>query len=524
MPETVLVSGEGLTVADLASVARDGAAVRLAPGTRERVRAAREVVERAAREARRVYGVTTGFGSLADVNIPPADARALQKNLLRSHACGVGEPFARDVVRATLALKVNAFARGTSGVREELVDAVAALLEDDVVPVVPSQGSVGASGDLAPLAHLFLPLIGEGEVWRDGRRAPAAEAMRGAGRAPIALEPIEGLALINGTQVMTAIAALAAHDGRRLLGAAQVAAALSIDALRGSVVPFRAEFRGARAHPGAVAVAANLARLLEGSPINASHKDCSRLQDAYSLRTTAAVLGAAVEAHAYASRVVDREMNADTGNPLVVAETGEILSGGNFHGEPVALACDFLAIALAEVANVAERRVNRLVDPRLSELPAFLTKHAGLHSGMMIAQYTAAALVSENKGLAHPASVDSIPTSAEKEDHVSMGTIAARKAEAVLRNAERVVAIELLAAAQAIEFLRPLETTGALEAVHRAVREASPPLEEDRPLAPDIEAVARLVREGRIVDAAQRAAGPLEWPRDGGADAHHAAW
>ncbi len=521
MPETVLVSGEGLTVVDLAAVARDGVGVGLAPGARERIRAAREVVAGAVRDGRRVYGVTTGFGSLSDANIPPADARALQKNLLRSHACGVGEPLGRDVVRATLALKLNTFARGTSGVREEIADAVAALLEHDVVPVVPSQGSVGASGDLAPLAHLFLPLIGEGEVWRDGRRAPAGEAMRGTGRALLALEPIEGLALINGTQVMTAIAA---HDARRLLGAAQVAAALSIDALRGSVAPFRAEFRGARPHPGAVAVAANLARLLDGSAINASHKDCSRLQDAYSLRTTAAVLGAAVEAHGYALRVVEREMNADTGNPLVVAETGEILSGGNFHGEPVALACDFLAIALAEVASVAERRVNRLVDPRLSELPAFLTKDAGLHSGMMIAQYTAAALVSENKVLAHPASVDSIPTSAEKEDHVSMGTIAARKAESILRNAERVVAIELLAAAQAIEFLRPLETTAALEAAHRAVREVSPPLEGDRPLASDIEAVARLVRDGRIVEVAQRAAGPLEWPREDAADPHHAAW
>lgn len=524
MAETISISGEGLSIAALVAVARDGVAATLPDDARARIRAARAVVANAVRENRRVYGVTTGFGSLSDVSIPPADARALQKNLLRSHACGVGEPLARDVVRATLALKLNAFARGTSGVREEIADALLSLLANDIVPVVPSQGSVGASGDLAPLAHLFLPIIGEGEVWRDGRRIPASEAMRGTGRALIALEPIEGLALINGTQVMTAIAALALHDARRLVGAAQIAAALSIDALRGSAVPFRPEFRRARAHPGAVAVAANITRLLDGSAIKASHTDCARLQDAYSLRTTAAVLGAAVEAIAYAHRVVGREMNADTGNPLVSAETGEILSGGNFHGEPVAIACDLLAIGVAEVASIAERRVNRLVDPHLSELPAFLTPHAGLHSGMMIVQYTAAALVSENKTLAHPASVDSIPTSAEKEDHVSMGTIAARKAEAVLRNAERVVAIELLCGAQGIDLLRPLETTGTLEAVRRAIREVAPTLEEDRPLAAEIEAVARLVREGRIVEAAQTGAGPLEWPREDADDPHHAAW
>ncbi len=514
MRSAISISGEGLSVVDLAAVARAGAGVELAPGTRERIRAARAVVDRAVAEGRRVYGVTTGFGSLSDVNIPPAESRALQRNLLRSHAVGVGEPFARDVVRATLALKLNTFARGTAGVREAVADAIAAFLARDVVPVVPAQGSVGASGDLAPLAHLFLPLIGEGEVWRDGRRAAGAEAIRAAGVAPIVLEAGEGLALINGTQTMTAVAALALFDARRLLGAAQVAGAMSIDALRGSVVPFRPEFRRARPHPGGVAVAANLTRLLAGSAIHASHANCSRLQDAYSLRTVPAVVGAAVEVVAAALRVVEREMNSDTGNPLVDAESGEILSGGNFHGEPVAIACDTLAIAFAEVASIAERRVNRLVDPHLSDLPAFLTRAAGLHSGMMIAQYTAAALVSENKILAHPASVDSIPTSAEKEDHVSMGTIAARKAEAILRNAERVVAIELLAAAQGIDLLRPLATSAPLDAAHRVIRAVSPMLGDDRPLAPDIEAVARLVRDGSIVDAAEKAGAPLDWPDD----------
>jgi histidine ammonia-lyase len=514
MSEAIVITGDGLTMADLARIARTRRAVAIAPDARARVRAARSVVDRVVAEGRRVYGVTTGFGSLSDVNIRPAETQALQRNLLRSHAVGVGAPFAPEVVRATLALKLNAFARGTAGAREAVVDAIAALLERDVVPVVPAQGSVGASGDLAPLAHLFLPLIGEGEVWRDGRRVPSAAALRDAGLSPIALEAGEGLALINGTQAMTAVAALALHDARSLLGAAQCAAALSIDALRGSVVPFGAAFRRARPHPGAAAVAENLERLLAGSAINASHADCKRLQDAYSLRTAPAVLGAALEAAAAASRTVAREMNADTGNPLVDAERGEILSGGNFHGEPVAIACDLLAIGLAEVASIAERRINRLVDPHLSELPAFLASEPGLHSGMMIAQYTAAALVSENKGLAHPASVDSIPTSAEKEDHVSMGTIAARKAEAVLRNAERVVAIELLAAVQGIEFLRPLETSAPLEAVVRAVRAASPRLAEDRSLAPDIEAVARLVQGGALAAAAASAGCSLAWPSE----------
>jgi histidine ammonia-lyase len=314
---------------------------------------------------------------------------------------------------------------------------------------------------------------------------------------------------------MTAIAALASFDARRLLAAAQIATALSLDALRGSTVPFREEFRRARAHPGIAAACANLTRLLSGSAINESHRDCKKLQDAYSLRAAPAVLGTALDAAAYAARVVEREMNADTGNPLVFAADGAILSGGNFHGEPVAVASDFFAIALADLAGISERRVNRLVDPHLSDLPPFLARDPGLHSGMMIAQYTAAALVSECKVLAHPASVDSIPTSADKEDHVSMGMHAARKLAQVLDNAERVVAIELLAAAQGIEFLRPLRTTGALEAVHARIREVSPPLDADRTLAPDIEAVAGLIRSGRITEAAQTAAGPLEWPQEG---------
>jgi histidine ammonia-lyase len=525
------LNGESLTIDALARIARGAVgAPRLADAARERIRAARAVVEQAVAEGRRVYGVTTGFGSLSDVNIAPDDARALQINLLRSHAAGVGEPLAPDVVRAMLALKLNTFARGTAGVRESLADAVAALLECNVIPVVPSQGSVGASGDLAPLAHLCLPLVGEGEAWidleRDGsargaaavlacaRSVPAADALRAAGIAPLALEAIEGLALINGTQAMTAVLALALFDARRLLGAAQIAAALSIDALRGSVVPFREEFRRARPHAGGAAVSVNLTRLLAGSPINASHRDCKKLQDAYSLRTAPAVLGAAIDSIAHAWRVVEREMNSDTGNPLVFAETGEILSGGNFHGAPVAAASDLVAIALTDVASIAERRVNRLVSPQLSELPAFLARDPGLHSGLMIAQYTAAALVSECKTLSHPASVDSIPTSAEKEDHVSMGMTAACKAARVLRNVEHVVAIEILAAAQAIEFLRPLRTTDALEAVHARVRAVSPAVEADRALGSDIEAVAALVREGSIVDAAHAVAGAgaLEWP------------
>lgn len=526
MRAPIELTGEDLTIAAVAEIARDGAAAAITPAARDRIRAARAIVDRAVTEGRRVYGVTTGFGSLSDVNIARDDVRSLQINLLRSHAAGVGESLAPDVVRAMLALKLNTFARGTSGVRESLAEAVSALIERNVVPVVPSQGSVGASGDLAPLAHLCLPLVGEGEVWieleRGGtsreaaalagaRRAPAADALRAAGIEPLTLEAIEGLALINGTQAMTAVLALALFDARRLLGAAQIAAALSIDALRGSVVPFREEFRRARPHAGGAAVSANLTRLLAGSAINESHHDCKKLQDAYSLRTIPAVLGAATESVAHAWRIVEREMNADTGNPLVFAETGEILSGGNFHGAPVAAVADLVAIALTDVASIAERRVNRLVSPQLSELPAFLAREPGLHSGLMIAQYTAAALVSECKALSHPASVDSIPTSAEKEDHVSMGMTAACKAVRVLRNVERVVAIEVLTAAQAIEFLRPLTTTEALESAHARVRAVSPAVNADRALAPDIEAIAALVQGGALVEAAEKVAGPLEW-------------
>ncbi|MFN0151478.1 MAG: histidine ammonia-lyase [bacterium] len=507
------LSGSNLTIPNLAAIARDGRGAALDEDARARIRAARAVVERAVAEGRRVYGVTTGFGALSDVNISPDDARALQLNLLRSHAAGVGDALPADVVRAMLALKLNTIARGTSGVREAVGDAVIAFLEKDVVPHVPSQGSVGASGDLAPLAHLALPLVGEGEAWHRGARVHAADALRAARVTPLTLEALEGLALINGTQAMTALLGLALFDARRLLGAAQVAAALSIDALRGSVVPFRDEFRRARPHTGGAAISANLARLLAGSPINASHRDCKKLQDAYSLRTAPAVLGSALETLAHAWGVVEHEMNADTGNPLVFAETNEVLSGGNFHGAPVAAVSDFIAIALTDVASLAERRVNRLVSAHLSELPAFLARDPGLHSGFMIAQYTAAALVSECKVLAHPASVDSIPTSAEKEDHVSMGMTAAVKAARIVSNVERVVAIELLAAAQGIEFLRPLQSTEALEAAHRTIRAASPALDADRSLSSDIESIAALIRDGSILAATQQAAGPLEWPK-----------
>lgn len=513
MPRSITLTGNDLTIPALAEIARGGGAARADDAASARIRAARAVVERAVAEGRRVYGVTTGFGALSDVNISPADARALQLNLLRSHAAGVGDALPAGVVRAMLALKLNTIARGTSGVREAVADALSAFLAKDVTPHVPSQGSVGASGDLAPLAHLALPLVGEGEAWHGGRRLAGADALRAARVEPLVLEPLEGLALINGTQAMTAVLALALFDARRLLGAAQIAAALSIDALRGSVVPFRDEFRRARPHAGAAAVSANLARLVAGSPINASHRDCKKLQDAYSLRTAPAVLGSALDTLAHAWGVVEREMNADTGNPLVFAETNEVLSGGNFHGAPVAAVSDFVAIALADVASLAERRVNRLVSAHLSDLPAFLAREPGLHSGMMIAQYTAAALVSECKVLAHPASVDSIPTSAEKEDHVSMGMTAAVKAARVLGNVERVVAIELLAAAQGIEFLRPLRSSEALEAAHGAIRAASPALDADRSLSPDVESIASLVREGTILAAAQAAAGPLEWPK-----------
>ena len=489
----VALDGRSLTLRQLVAVADETEDVALDPAARDRVDAARAIVERHAEGDTPVYGINTGFGSFSEVRIPHDALAALQLNLLRSHAAGVGDPLPARAVRAIIALRANVLACGYSGVRASTLDALIALLRGRVHPIVPSRGSVGASGDLAPLAHLALVLVGEGEALTPAGRVPGADALRAAGLAPVTLQAKEGLALINGTQPSTAVLGLALDDAWRLARAADVAAALSIDGLRGSTRPFDPRIHAARPYEGQAVSAANIAALLAGSAINASHADCGRVQDAYSMRCAPQVHGAARDALAFAGRTVAVELNAATDNPMVFAEQGDIVSGGNFHGAPVALAADLLAMAVTQLATISERRSDRLLNHDLSGLPPFLTREGGLQSGLMLAQVTAAALASELKGLAHPASVDTIPTSANKEDHVSMSMTAALKAGRAVAFARQVVAIELLCAAQAIDLLAPLTTSASLTRVHEIIRARVAPLDRDRPPAPDIAAIDALI-------------------------------
>ena len=495
------LSPGALTLAQLralwANASAGPPAVTLTPSFRNAVRASAARVQAATAGDAAVYGVNTGFGKLALKRIARDDLETLQLRLLRSHAVGVGEPLSARVVRLILVLKAASLARGFSGVREAVIDALLALHNADVIPVVPSQGSVGASGDLAPLAHLCLPLIGEGEVWMGGQRLPAAEGLRRAGLAPITLGAKEGLALINGTQVSTALAIDALLSAEQVFEAAMIAGAMSLDAARGSDGPFDARIHAVRGQPGQVDCAAAYRALTAGSAIRASHlQGDDRVQDPYCLRCQPQVMGACLDQMRYVAQVLVREANAVTDNPLVFDDA--MISGGNFHAEPVALAADALAVAIAEIGAIAERRVAMLVDTTLFRLPAFLTPDPGLNSGFMIVHVTAAALASENKSLAHPASVDSLPTSANQEDHVSMATFAARRLAGMLANTARIVAIELLSAAQGIEFLRPLRSSPAVESVLSRLRGASPAMMEDRSLAADIEAVTQLVQQGHL--------------------------
>jgi histidine ammonia-lyase len=496
----IRLDGESLSAAQLAEIADGDVAVALDAAALPRIDASRAVVDRHARDDRPMYGINTGFGALAETIIPRRDLQQLQVNLLRSHAAGVGEPLPVRAVRATMALRANILAKGFSGIRRGTVEHLLALLNRRVHPVVPSRGSVGASGDLAPLAHISLVLIGEGTatVGGDTRPMPGGEALRVVGLAPIALEAKEGLALINGTQPSTAIAALALVAAERLARASDIAVALSIDALRGSVHPFEARIHAPRPYEGQRISSGNVRLLLEGSTINKSHEHCGRVQDAYSLRCAAQVHGAARDALGFVARTLAIEANAATDNPMVFAEEDAIVSGGNFHGAPVAIAADLLAIAVAQFATISERRSDRLVNPVLSELPAFLTPDSGLHSGYMMAQVTAAALASEIKTLAHPASADTIPTSANREDHVSMSMGAALKAERAVALATRVVAIEILCACQALDLLSPLRTSPLLQRVHDCVRAGVPALAGDRPPSPDIETIAQLIASGAL--------------------------
>ncbi len=490
----VTITGRGLGLPELVAVARRGVAVKLADEVRQRLAATRAGLEHRLAAGEVIYGVNTGFGRLADVRVANEQLAQLQLNLLRSHACGVGEPFADDAVRAMLLLRANVLATGYAGVRPEVVESLLALLNAGVVPVVPGLGSVGASGDLAPLAHLALVLIGEGEAQWGGERLPGREALRRAGLTPLQLAPKEGLALINGTQAMCAVAALAVADAECLLEAADAVAAMSVDALQGTDTAFCEEIHAARPHPGQLVSARHLWGLLQGSELREQHRHCPQVQDAYSLRCTPQVHGAARDAAAHLRAKLEIEFNSATDNPMVLAD-GRVVSGGNFHGAAVAAAFDYLAAALTAVASISERRCSRLVTPEQSGLPPFLVEASGLNSGFMMAQVTAAALVSECKTLAHPASVDSIPTSAGREDHVSMGTWAARKLARVVEYLGIVLGIELMVAAQGLDLRRPLRSSPTLERLHAAFRAVVPRLDGDRTLAPDLEAAARFVRQ-----------------------------
>jgi histidine ammonia-lyase len=499
-PETATVELDGRTldIPAVVRVAREGTRAVLKAEAEARMRASRGLVERAVGEGRVTYGVNTGFGDLANVAIPPESLLLLQRNLLRSHCVGVGPPLPPEVVRAMMLLRVNSLAVGHSGVRVETARALLDMLAAEALPVVPSRGSVGASGDLAPLAHIALALIGEGEVVLRDRRLPAADALREAGLAPVELAPKEGLALVNGTQAMAAIGALALHDVRTLIRSAEAAAAMSTEALLGTDAHFDARIHAARPHPGQVETARRMRDLLADSPNLLSHRHSDhRVQDAYTLRCIPQVLGAVRDAHAYCEGVIGVELNSATDNPLCFPEDGAILNGGNFHGQPLALALDTLALATTQLGGFSERRVYRLLDRHESGLPAFLAVAPGVQSGMMVVQYTAAALASENKTLAHPASADSIPTSAGQEDYNSMGMASALKLRQVVENARLIVACELLCAAEGLEHVRhaPARRVAQLWA---AVRETSPPLTGDRALSGELETLAGRIKAGRF--------------------------
>lgn len=508
--DTFVLTSAGLTIDDVIAVAREGAVLELSQEVKDRILTARSVVDRFVDQERVIYGITTGFGKFSDVYIGKEDTAQLQTNLIMSHAVGVGNPLPEEIVRAVMLLRVNALCRGYSGIRLETVQQLVDLLNHRIHPVIPEKGSLGASGDLAPLSHMVLPMLGLGECDYRGSRLPAAEALAQAGLEPIALSSKEGLALINGTQVMTAIGCFAVDLAKRLAKQSDINLAMSMEALGGITDAFDARIHQARGQIGQIATADNTRRLLDGSRMTTRQGEV-RVQDAYALRCSAQVIGASKDAIDFIERKVAIEINAATDNPLIFAEDGSAISGGNFHGQPMALPMDYLGIAVAELANISERRLERMVNPALSNgLPAFLAKNGGLNSGFMIVQYAAAALVSENKVLAHPASVDSIPSSANQEDHVSMGTIAARKALEIAKNAEQVLAMELMGACQGIALRENNGLAPATARVYQTVREQVSEVEEDRVLYPDIAQFAQILRSGILIEQVEQIVGTLK--------------
>ena len=497
------IDEQTLSLAELRRVWEAPLQVRLGDAARANVRKSQAYVDKFLESGDTAYGVNTGVGQLANIGIGQSELKLLQKNLLRSHAVGVGEPLSDAVVRLSMVMKVVALARGYSGVRPQLIDALCDLVSHGICPIVPSKGSVGASGDLAPLAHIAGALIGEGDTSCNGEIVPASDALGRAQLRPLQLAPKEGLALLNGTQVSTALALAALFRAEHILSASVIAGAMSVDAIKGSDTPFDERVHRARGHRGQSEIGALLRKLMKGSDIRASHLSCSRVQDPYSIRCQPQVIGACLGVLQHAAEVLQIEANGVTDNPLVFADTDAILSGGNFHAEPVALVADYVALSVAEIGSLSERRIALLIDSNLSGLPAFLVEDGGLNSGFMMAQVTAAALASENKSLAHPASVDSIPTSANQEDHVSMATFAARRLHDMLDNVAYIVAIELLAAAQGIEFHRPLKSSEPLENALKQVRSISPSYSTDRSLSVEIDALAQKINAGIFCDDAR---------------------
>ena len=502
-------NNKDISILDVVKVARGHEKVSLSDSAKQAIAKSRTFVEKIFDENEVVYGISTGFGEFSKITINGNDRERLQRNLILSHCVGVGDLFSPDVVRGIMLLRVNSLARGYSGIRLIAVEKLIELLGKNIIPAVPQKGSVGASGDLAPLSHVAAVLLGEGFVLEGGKPVPAAPVLKKANFEPIELAAKEGLALINGTQAMTSVAALVCYDAMHLMKLADIAAGLSLEALRGTRKAFDLRIAAIRRHHGQALCAENILKLTEKSSIMESHECCEKVQDAYSLRCASQVHGASRDALRRVEETLSIEMNAVTDNPIVMADTGEIISAGNFHGQPVALVMDYFKTALAEIGNISERRINRLVDPHLSGLPAFLTNEGGVNSGLMIAQYTAASLVSENKVLVHPASADSIPTSANQEDHVSMGTIAARQAREILENVRYVLSVELMAAAQGIDFLEGIFPGKGTNAAHKHIRSLVPHLGEDRILSPDIEAIYGAIVDESLVAQVEKAIGVL---------------
>lgn len=506
----IVIDGESLRIDDVVNVARHDYQVELSPEAEAKVNRARAIVDKFVEEGRVEYGITTGFGKFSDVVISKEDTKKLQRNLIISHACGVGEEFNRETVRAIMLLRANALSKGYSGARVSTIKTLLDMLNKDVQPVIYQKGSLGSSGDLAPLAHMVLTMIGEGEAYYKGQRMSSVDAMAKAGIKTIELVAKEGLALINGTQVMTGVGTLAIYDAINLVKAADITASLTAEGLRGITDAYYHRVHEVRPQKGQIKCAANMLKILDGSSLTTRQGEL-RVQDAYTLRCIPQIHGASKDAVNYVKGVVETEINSATDNPVIFPDEEKVISGGNFHGQPMALAMDFLGIAISELANVSERRIERLVNYQLNDLPAFLTKNGGLNSGFMIAQYSAASLVSENKVLAHPASVDSIPSSANQEDHVSMGTIAARKARTIIYNVSRVLGIEYLAACQAI-YLRPEEDKklgAGTKPAYDLLRGIVPPLEEDRVMYVDINAASSLVESGKLVNEVENAIGEI---------------